>query len=335
MAAPQRSTIALTGASGHVGAAILRELRDRGHPVRVLARRADDPSLSPFSSDADVIVCTGSLEDRASLDRLVTGSDAVIHCAALVSLARRRADEVRRINVAGTETLIDAARSAAIERLVQVSSVHSYRVGAEVVDEGARRLAPGDAAPAYDASKAEAEALVLEAASDLSPVIVQPSSVLGPFDYKPSRLGKVLLSIARGRLPATLPGTFDFVDNRDVARGIAQALEHGRPGHSYLLTGHHLEVRELVLAAAQAVGRRGPRAVLPSWLATAVAPLVEVGAAAFGREPTLTGEGLAALASGVRFSSAKAEQQLGYRARPVEETLRDTYAWFRTQGALR
>lgn len=337
MQLPHRSEglqcVALTGASGHVGAAIARELLDRGLAIRLLARSPDDRSLLPLMGES-VTICRGSLEDAKSLKTLVEGAQAAIHCAALVSLSRRRADEVHRVNVEGTRSVLAAAQAGGLARFVHVSSVHSYGPSREPVNETAQRLELGHDAPAYDKSKAEAEALVLADHGNLETLLVQPSSVIGPFDYKPSRLGKVLLAVARGRLPATLPGSFDFVDNRDVAHGVVQALLHGGAGESYLLTGHHLRVQQLVQAAAEAAKRRPPRFVVPTWVARAVAPVVEVGAAALGKEPTLTNEGLQALASGVRFSHEKASRELEYRARPLDETLRDTVSWFRQEGAL-
>ncbi len=134
------------------------------------------------------------------------------------------------------------------------------------------------------------------------------------------------------RLPATIGGGFDWVDVRDVVRSAIAAATSGRRGESYLLSGHRLTVRDLLERAGRICGVRSPRLTTPMWLARLVAPAATAWDRLAGREPLFTSEGLRALRSGARYTSAKAARELGHRARPIEETLEDTYAWFLRVG---
>ena len=169
----------------------------------------------------------------------------------------------------------------------------------------------------------------------LDAVILHPSGIVGPYDFGPSRMGRVLLALYHRRLPSLIDGGFDFVDVRDVVQGLTAAAEKGRKGESYLVTGHFLTVPELARVAAGITGVRPPRLNAPIWLCRVGVPF----AAAYGKvrrqEPLYTSESLAVLATRGRFDWGKAQREWGYSARPTEDTLRDTYAWFDAAGMLK
>jgi dihydroflavonol-4-reductase len=321
---------AITGASGHLGANLVRTLVADGHDVTVLVRR-DVRALEGLP----VSPIAGDLFDAAALRRAFQNADVVFHLAARISIGGDRSGEVARTNVAGVRGVVAACLDAGVRRLVHVSSIHAFSVhpAAAPVDE---TRAPSDSdpgAPAYDRSKAQGEREILAGVGrGLDAVIVNPTGVIGPHDWKPSRMGRVVLALARGRMPALVAGGFDFVDARDVAHGTIAAWRRGRPGQRYLLSGSWCRIAELARAVARVSGSRPPRLVVPMALARAGAPFVESLWRLAGAEPLFTRESLHALRCYRDVRHDKASREFGYAPRPLAHTLADTLAWFRAQG---
>ncbi|MCA9696930.1 MAG: NAD-dependent epimerase/dehydratase family protein, partial [Myxococcales bacterium] len=213
------STVSVvTGANGHLGANVVRALIERGDRVKVLVHRSS-AALAELGNAVELV--DGSVIEPASLRAAFTGADRVYHLAAVISLAGDGDGRMERVNVGGTAHVAQACREASVERLVHVSSVHAYAQDPldAILDETRPQVAAGGAGvSAYDRSKARSEAIVREAGLDA--VIVNPTGVLGPVDFGPSRMGKLICDLAGGRMPALLEGGFDFVDVRDVATGV-------------------------------------------------------------------------------------------------------------------
>jgi dihydroflavonol-4-reductase len=329
--------IVVCGASGHVGANLVRMMLERGETPRVVVHR-EAASLDGLQVER----VEGDLLAPESLAAAFRGADAVIQLAALISITGDQGGRVRAMNVQGARNAARAAREAGVRRFIHVSSVHAYAHSPDVpVVEGGPR--PGAKAPAYDRSKAEGEEAVLEEARGDLPgggwameaVVVNPSGVIGPFDFGPSRFGQSLVQMARGRLPALVDGGFDWVDARDVCASILAALERGRAGEGYLLGGRWASVVEIARMVAEQTGVPAARLATPRWLASAVAPLAQWGQATIGQEPLFTPEGLHALFHGSRkVDWSKAARELGHSPRPLPETIRDTVGWFREAGRL-
>ena len=188
---------------------------------------------------------------------------------------------------------------------------------------------------AYDRAKAEGERRVLAAVADgLDAVVVQPTGVVGPFDFEPSHMGQVFLRLYRGTLPALVQGGFDFVDVRDVADGMIAAAERGRKGECYLLAGHYTQITELAALVAVITGRRHRRPTLPIWVARIGVPLLRLAAALTDAEPLYTSQSLDVLKAGRQVDGSKAQRELGYKPRPMVETVADIYRWFAAHGDL-
>jgi dihydroflavonol-4-reductase len=223
-----------------------------------------------------------------------------------------------------------------VRRLVHCSSIHAFvqdGPSATIVESMPRALGARHAA--YDRSKARGEQAVRDVvAKGLDAVIVHPTAVVGPYDFKPSRMGRVLLDLYRRRLPSLIPGGFDWVDVRDVAAGLIQAERKGRANESYLLAGRYATVSELAHLAANITGVPAPSWCTPVWLAHAAAPFSTAFGRMRGREPLFTSESLAALAMGTRIDCRKATEELGYSARDLRTTVHDTYAWFAQAGRI-
>ena len=324
--------VAITGATGHLGSSLVRQLIARGDDVRALVRHAPAPELSGLPIE----IIQGDVSTGAGLDALLEGVDVLYHLAAVISIVGPMDGLVDRVNVEGVRHVTAAAKRAGVRRMVHTCSVHVFEPEpfAEATDEDRPRVRRGHA-PAYDVSKAEGEAVVREAvANGLDAVIVHPSAVMGPFDFRPSRLGTVLSMLYRRRLPAMLGGGFDFVDARDVSAGMIAAAEKGRTNESYLLTGHYRRFWELSDVAEQITGIPRPRLVTPMWLAKLGAPAMDILYRYIDAEPIYTTESLMPMRLRLAFDHSKAERELGYTVRPLSDTVRDAYAWMFAEGKL-
>lgn len=321
----------VTGANGHVGANLVRHLLGEGIRVRAMVHSA---SNAIEGQDAEVV--QGDVRDRASLDAAFAGADLVFHLASLISIDGDRNGLVPATNVQGARNVAEAALAAGVKRLIHTSSIHAFRQHPkdEPLDE-TRQKVSGKGFAAYDLSKAAGEDAVREViARGLDAVIVNPSAVIGPNDYYPSRMGRFVIGVARRRLPALVPGGFDWVDVRDVCAGMVAAADKGRTGENYLLSGHWHTVREMANVVAELAGVRAPALSVPIPLALVGAPFV-VG---FGRltrtEPLYTMEAIRTLAGSGPTTWAKAKNELGYSARPAAEAFEASYRWFRDNARL-
>ncbi|MCS6912817.1 MAG: NAD-dependent epimerase/dehydratase family protein [Myxococcales bacterium] len=321
-------TVVVTGASGHIGANLCRALLGQGQRVRALIH-TDSRGVAGLPLEQ----VRGDVLDPESLRRAFVGAEVVYHLAAHIGLLPTQERIMRAVHVDGTRHVVEACRAVGVRRLVHVSSVHalSQQPLSEPLDE--ERAPAGAEAPAYDRTKAEGEAVVRDAvAQGLDAVIVNPTGVIGPNDFRPSHMGQVLLDLRRGRLPALVAGGFNWVDARDVAEGIIQAAARGRTGQRYLLGGHWRSMRELARASAAITGAAAPRLEVPMGLARLAAPPVELISRVLGRRPLLTRDALRALQGNRQVRYERAARELGYAPRPFEQTLADTYSWFDSMG---
>jgi dihydroflavonol-4-reductase len=327
--------ILITGATGFVGSAVLRAAIEAGVQARVLVRPSS-PRLNLAGLDCEIF--EGDLADPASLAPALKGVRYLFHVAADYRLWVRDAAELRRSNVAGTRLVMEAAMAAGVERIVYTSSVATLRAAdaATVVDE-TQPLAEHEAVGAYKQSKVAAERLVetMVAERALPAVIVSPSTPIGPRDIKPTPTGRMVVEAATGKIPAFLDTGLNLVHVDDVAKGHLLALEKGQIGERYVLGGQNVSLREMLAAIAALCGRPAPAVSLPRRPLYPLAYVAEAVAQLTGKPPLLTRDALKMAAHHMFFSSAKAEAQLGYRARPYGEALADALAWFGQAGYLK
>ena len=325
-------TVAVTGPAGHLGANLVRALLERGEQVRALVY-----NNTAALEGLEVELVRGSVCDPASLRPAFAGVERVYHLAGMISILGDPDGKVHRVNVDGTRNVAEACRELGVGRLIHVSSIHAFDQAPldEVLDESRRQVADSAEHSAYDRSKALGERAVRELVDvGLDAVIVNPTGFMGPVDFGPSRLGRLLLDLARGRIPALLDGGYDFVDVRDVVTGILAAGERGRRGENYILGSAWHSLRDVAGAVERVWGSRAPRLVTPVWAARLGAPVAELAGRLLKREPLFTRESVDVLVSNRSISSDKARHELGHRPRPLAETVADTLAWFADQGQL-
>jgi dihydroflavonol-4-reductase len=325
--------ILVTGASGFLGSAIAKALREEGRRVRVLVRA----SSSRVNVDAADEVAVGDLLDRASVARALAGVCQVIHTAADYRLWAPPGEDIVRNNVESTRIIMEEAQRAGIERIVYTSSVATIDLrSGGVVNE--QNTLPADAAiGAYKRSKVLAENLVSDMASrdGLPVVIVNPSTPIGPRDVKPTPTGRIIVEAASGRVPAFVDTGLNFAHVDDVAAGHLAALRQGRIGERYILGGENISLRDMLSEIATVVGGRPPRVRLPRSAVYPIAFGAELYARISKREPFVTLDGLRMSRYRMFFDDSKARRELGYTSRPYRQGLIDAIDWFVQAGYLR
>jgi farnesol dehydrogenase len=327
--------VLLTGASGFLGGHVALTLREGGHDVALLARRPQ--SVQDLGPAFEVI--PGDLLRPETLERAVAGRDAVVHVAGLVSRWERDPRLFDRVNVEGTERLIEAALAAGVGRIVYCSSFLALGPtdGRRSADE---RLAH-DGAPRndYERTKLAAEALVRGRQSEGQPIVIVYPGVV----YGPGRLtdGNLLAGVARDLLSGRFPGMIGPGDRRqslayveDVARGFLLALERAEPGTRYMLGGENLTVRETLVLIARAGGVAPPGRSIPYGVAKLVGRLYRWRAQLTGRSPRLTDAEVDIYRHDWAYDSSRAVRELGYELTPAREGIERMVRWLRESGAV-
>ena len=256
--------VLVTGANGHIGANLVRALLSRGDKVRALIHRG-----AAAVDGLEIEMVRGDVRDPGSIAAAMDGVDSVFHLAAFISIDGPHNGLVHQINVDGSRNVAEAALAAGVRRLVHFSSIHAFKQtpGDQPLDEERAKVS-GRGHPAYDLSKAAGEAEVRTViAKGLDAVIVNLSGVIGPFDFGPSRMGRVFLQLYERRIAGLVSDGFNWVDVRDVVAGALAAAERGRTGENYLLSGRWLTIRELASIAAEITGIAPPSLSSPMWLA--------------------------------------------------------------------
>ena len=309
------SLAVVTGASGHLGANLVRALLAEGRQVRALIN-TDRRALEGL--DLEVVVC--DVRDPGAVERAVVGAATVFHLSAHIAMSRRDS-RCWTVNVDGTRNVAEAClRERA--KLIAVSSVAAYTDAGGPIDE-TRPLVADPALPDYDLSKAEAVRVIDTAiARGLNAVVVHPSGIVGPHDTKPSNLGRLLRDLARGEARVVVDGGFDCVDARDVVGAMLAAERTAASGSRYLLTGEWHALSELAALVTSRFGLKPPR-VLPMWLADLAAPLA-VGWARVTRTPgRFSPTSLSYLRGRRHYDNARARRDLGFSVRAFETTVND------------
>lgn len=317
----------ITGATGHIGNVLVRLVLERGEKVRAMVMPGEE--VTPLK-DLDVEIIEADVLDYQSLLKAFDHIDVVYHLAGLISILPGKDHMVQAVNVIGTRNVIQAARFSGVRRLVYTSSIHALRRVPEgiLIDESI----PFDvehAISSYDSSKANASLEVLEAVQHgMDAVIVCPTGVIGPYDYRRSEMGQLILDCVEQKTMFYVDGAYDFVDVRDVAEGLILAGEKGRCGESYILSGERISVVDIIKIVQEVLGTRLFSLKIPFSLAELTAKITPLYYQLTHGKPRFTSYSLATLVSNSFISHAKALRELGYKPRPLRESLGDTVRWF-------
>lgn len=326
--------VIVTGATGHIGNVLVRELLAKGMSVRALVLPNDDKR--PLAG-LNVEIVHGDITDLASLKSVFTGADIVFHLAGIVTIMPGIAALLERVNVGGIRNVIEACRACHVRRLVYTSSIHAVAEPPHgtVIDES-QPFSPDHVLGDYARSKARATLLLLDEVKKggLDAVICCPTGVIGPFDYGISNIGQLIIDFASGQLKSYVSGAYDFVDVRDVARGLILAAEKGQSGRHYILSGAQVQVPELIKELERNIGYPAPTYKIPAVIARAAGVLASVYYRLLRRKPVFTAYSIDVLRSNSLVSSARAREEIGFTSMPWQESIRDHVAWFRAQGML-
>ena len=325
--------VLVTGGSGHLGANLVRRLLDEGQQVRVLERVGGGEALAGL----DVEVVGGDLRDEAAVRGAVRGCRRVYHCAAKVSSAEGQQREIYASNVLGTRHLLRAALAEGVERVVVTGSFSAVGHDPARPSDESVPVDPFGRLLPYQRSKVAVEHECLTAVVEGLDVVVATScAILGPHDYKPSRMGQLMLDFARGRLRAYVPGGFEFVAARDIVQGHRLAMDKGRTGHKYIFSTAFKTVDELMAVYEDVTGRRRPRLRLPGPVMTGLAAALNFFVMRFAPdvEPRFTPGAVRILRMHRRADITKARTELGYQPSSVEEAVREAYEDFVRRGKL-
>lgn len=326
----------VTGATGLLGNNLVRALRAEGHSVRALVRSKEKAQRQLGDTGAELVV--GDMESVPGFASALGGVDALFHTAAYFREYYGAGDhwpKLEAINVRGTLELAEAARAQGVKRLIDTSS--SGTIGLKPDGSpGDEKTPPAPVAERnlYFKSKVlvtrQLEALARR--TQLEVVQVLPGWMFGPGDAAPTASGQIVLDFLAGKLPAIPPGGTSAVDARDVAVGMISAAERGRPGEKYILGGDFVTLGDVIRMLEQVSGQPGPRRRIPYPVALGYAAFSELWARLTGAQSLVSLEGVRMMQARLAVTSAKAEQELGWKHRTLRETLADEVAWYRAQG---
>jgi dihydroflavonol-4-reductase len=316
----------VTGATGHVGNVLVRKLLERGEKVRALILPGESrESISGLNVEA----VDGDVLNLDSVFESMRGVKGIFHLAGIISIMPGLNPFVRKVNVDGTKNILRAAMKKGIGKFIYTSSIHAIqRVGNGMIDES-MPYDMDNPYGAYDRSKAEATLEVLNAAhSGLEAVVVCPTGVIGPYDFRGSMMGTVIHDAADAKPTLYVDGAYDFVDVRDVADGLIAASENGRRGESYILSGQKITVRYLLETVREITGKNFFQMKIPFDLAKFAAMFTPMYYQLANSTPRFTPYSLEVLQSNSNISHAKATRELGYSPRSLFESIKDTVKWF-------
>jgi dihydroflavonol-4-reductase len=329
----------LTGASGFLGGNILSQLVTKGEKVRVLMS-PNNPAISRMPEGTEIVI--GNLLDKDSLQRFftVTADEEliVIHSAGIITMETRANKNVYQVNVGGTRNIVEKCIQHKVKKLVYISSTSAIVElphGQKIKEE--KEHNPDLVFGYYSKTKAMASNIVLEAAanSGLDASVIYPSGIFGPNDYRLGLITRSVKMVAKGRLPLSLEGTFNSVDVRDLVAGVIACSERGGRGETYIMANETYTFNQLIAMIFEEMGIKRRLLTLPLWL---IHPFAYVGLiytkltkrpAYFNRFSAYN------FARNNEFSSEKATRELGFKSRPLNETIADTIEWLREVGELK
>ena len=324
----------ITGSTGFLGSAVLRELLDDGREVKVLVRKG---TRTANIDGLDVEIAYGDLRDLESIRSALNGCDILYHVAAYYSLWDRDQQLIYEINVEGTRKILQAAKEKGLEKIVYTSTVGCIGLNEDQTPATENTFFNQiTLSNDYKKSKYQAEQVALEfARGGLPVVIVNPSTPIGPRDIKPTPTGKIILDFLNREMPAYLDTGLNLIDVKDCARGHILAEQKGVPGERYILGNQNMSLLDILVTLEKITGLKAPRIKMPFWVALSAGWACEmVSNHITGKPPAVPLAGVKMAKYFMYFDSSKAVQKLGLAQNPVENALRQSVDWFKDNNYL-
>jgi len=325
--------IVVTGATGHLGNVLVRKLISQNKKVRVLILPGED-IVSLKGLEVEKIEGDVCLSD--SLRKAFKGADIVYHCAGIISIIPGQQKQLYQVNVIGTRNVVNMCLETKVKRLIYTSSIHALSEPAPgIVFDESREFNSEKVLGEYSKSKALGTLEVIKGIKKgLDAVILCPSGIIGPYDYRVSEMGKLVVDFTKGKVKAYINGAYDFVDVRDVAEGLFLACEGGKKGECYILSGQQISVRQLLKFLEEISGVKAPSFKIPHQVARAAGFFNVLYCNLKKSKPLFTPFSIDVLASNSLVSCQKAQDELGYSHRSIYESIKDTVRWFRQEGIV-
>src|SRR5882724_6173411 len=325
-------TTLVTGASGFLGSHVARQLVARGEKVRVLLRAS---SNNRAIADLPLEYVTGDLRDSASLARALAGVTRVFHVAADYRLWAKHKQDIYDSNVGGTKNLLEAAKRANVAQFIYTSTVATIAVDRPEHPNEFTDAKLGEMVGHYKRSKWQAEREVLDAAKQgFAAIIAMPTTPVGPWDWKPTPTGKIILDFLNGKMPGYVETGLNFVGVEECAAGHLLVAEKGKVGERYLLGGENLTLKAMLDKLAKITGLRAPSLKIPHGLALGVAYANTVFSRLLGREPGIPIEGVKIARHMMFVDCSRAKRELGFQAGPVAAALERAVRWYEANGYI-
>jgi len=324
--------IGVTGASGHLGNVVCRKLVEKGYTVKALFHKDQSALL-----DLNVELIQGDILNVSDVENFVSSCDVIIHSCAIISIHGDPTGIVHKTNTEGPKNIVEACIKKGVKRLIHISSTHAVMELPFELPFDEQRPYKQKGSFAYDFSKATGEQLVLNYVKEgkIDALVIRPSSVIGPYDFKPSEIGKAVLDFYRQKIPVLPPGGYNFIDVRDISTSIVTAIEKGRTGEIYLLSGEYYSMKNFAGVIHKVSGKKVPKIILPFWFLKALLPFVKWYGKIKKAAPIFTIEAITALKLGhPNMDNQKAVRELNHQCRPLQETIRDFYEWHKQQKTI-
>ena len=326
-------TTLVTGAAGFLGSHVARQLVARGESVRVLMRPS---SNNRAISDLPLEYVTGDLRDAASLDRAMNGAKRVFHVAADYRLWAKNPQEIYDSNVGGTRNLLTAAKKASVDQVIYTSTVATIAVDRPELPNETTDTKLDEMIGHYKRSKWMAEQEVLRAAKEGLPAIVaMPTTPVGPWDWKPTPTGKIILDFLNGKMPGYVETGLNFVGVEECAAGHLLVSERGKIGERYLLGAENLTLKDLLDRLARITGLRAPSMKIPHGVALGVAYVETAFSRLIGKEPQIPVEGVKIAQHKMFVDCSRAQRELGFQSGPVAAALERAVRWYQANGYVK
>src|SRR5258706_12686622 len=323
----------VTGAAGFLGSHVARQLVARGDSVRVLLRAS---STNRAIADLSLEYVTGDLRDPASLDRAMKGIKRVYHVAADYRLWAKRSQDIYDSNVGGTKNLLAAAKRAGVEQLIYTSTVATIAVDRPELPNEFTDAKLEEMVGHYKRSKWMAEREALQAAKDGLPVIVaMPTTPIGPWDWKPTPTGKIILDFLNGKMPGYVETGLNFVGVEECAAGHTLVSEKGVVGERYLLGSENLTLKAMLDILAKITGLPAPTWKISHRMALSVAYAETAFSRLIGREPQIPIEGVKIAQHMMFVDCSRASRELGFQQGSVTAALERAVRWYQANGYIK